>query len=204
MKKLLTIVIASAILFASCGTISTKAPIYKSATDTADSTCFLYVYRVKNFVGGIAPFEVRTAVVDEKTKDFVDLPGVLKLYQKGYIPIALKSNILYKITIGTNAHTVFLLGSTQSVTVIKVDGPKMQFDAVKNSSFYTSHTVSMAANVLNGPGMSGGLGLILMWKSQKKLGSIEKQALADAGFKELAPNSNSVLYEELQTMRLSK
>jgi hypothetical protein len=204
MRKLLMLMIASAILFASCGTISTKAPIYKSAIDNSDSTCFVYIYRVKNFVGGVAPFEIRTAVTDEKTKDFVNLPGVLKLYQKGYIPMTLKANTLYKITIGTNAHTVFLLGSSQSITVIKVDGPKIQFEAVKSSSFYTSHTVSMAANVLNGPGMSGGLGLILMWKSQKKLGSIEKKALADAGFKELEPTSNPVLYKELQAMRLSK
>ena len=202
MKKKLTMMIASAILFASCGTISTKAPIYRSSNETSDSKCFIYVYRVKNFVGGVAPFEVRTSVFDEKTKDFVKLTGVMKLYQKGYIPITLNSSSLYKITIGTNAHTVFFLGSGQSITVIKVNGPKMQFESVKNTSFYKSHTVSMVANVFNN--MYGIVGPILMLIDQKKLGSIEKKALADQGFIELAPNSNSVLYKELQTMRLSK
>jgi hypothetical protein len=202
MKKLLPMMIASAILFASCGTISTKAPIYKSANDTSDSTCFVYVYRVKNFVGGVAPFEVRTAVIDKETKDFVNLPGVLKLYQKGYIPITLKSNTLYKLTIGTNAHTFYYLGPNQSITVVKINGPKMQYEAVKNSSYYIAHTVSMVSNVFNN--LYGPVGALLMMKSQKNLDTVEKKALTDAGFKELVPNSNSLLYQELQTMRLSK
>jgi hypothetical protein len=204
MKNIFAVIIVSAVLFSSCGTISTKAPIYKSAYETSDSTCFLNIYRVKNFVGGVAPFEIRTAVYDAKTKDFVNLTGVMKLYQLGYIPLTLKCNTLYKITIGTNAHTVYFLGSGQSMTIVKVNGPKMQFESVKNSSFYAAHTVSMATNIFNAPGMTGGIGLILGLKSQKKLGSVEKKALADEGFTELVPNSNSVLLKELQTMRLSK
>jgi hypothetical protein len=202
MKKILTLTIAAAIVFASCGTLSTKAPIFKSVDNTLDSTCLIYVYRVKNFVGGVAPFEIRTSVYDEKSKDFVNLPGVLKLYQLGYLPINLKSNTLYKLTIGTNAHTFFYVGPKQSITVIKINGPKMQYEAVKNSSYYMAYTVSMVSNVFNN--LYGPVGALLMMKSQKNLDTVEKKALADAGFKELIPNSDSELYKELQTMRLSK
>jgi hypothetical protein len=94
MKNIFAVIIVSAVLFSSCGTISTKAPIYKSAYETSDSTCFLNIYRVKNFVGGVAPFEIRTAVYDAKTKDFVNLTGVMKLYQLGYIPIGLYTTYL--------------------------------------------------------------------------------------------------------------
>ena len=195
-KRIITVLVLNVLLF-SC-TVSRNAPMFKDYGKIENDKCLLYVVRGTSFVGAAVPWSVIVKELNIETGKFEKSFEVNGVLQKSYKPILLKANTFYSIDFGT---TTFLFsGTVGSESIFKLKGLKTNTAAIKGNSLIRSNSES---------GFRFKIEQIIKWaKAVKNAESYtnitEKKSLLDSEFEILVPDNNSLLYNELQTLRLSE
>lgn len=196
MKSKITTVLVFSILLFSC-TVSKNAPIFKDYGEVENDKCVLYIARGSNMYGGAVPWSVIIKKYNMNTGKFENDFQIDGVYLKSYTPIILKSKTLYSITFGSTI--VLFSGTPNSQSIFKLTGFKTQTAAIKGNSLMRSNSES---------GFFFKKEQLKDWtnaiaQSESFINISVKKSLLDAEFEILVPQKNSLLYSELQTLRIS-
>jgi len=194
-SKIITILVLSVLLF-SC-TVSRNAPVFKDYGEVGKDKCILYIVRGSSFYGGAVPWAVIIKKHNQNSGKFENDFQINGVYQNSYTPLALKSNTLYTISLGSTI--VMFSGTPNSQSIFKLTGLKDQTAVIKGNSLMRSGNQSVF--FFKKEQISEWANTIKQAESYTNLSA--KKSLLDAEFEILVPQKYSSLYEELKTLRIS-
>lgn len=196
MKSKISTILFSLVLLLSCS-VSKNAPLFINYGEVDKDSCVLYIARGTNMYGGAVPWATIVKKYNMNSGKFENDFQINGIYQQSYTPLVLKSNALYSITFGSNI--LLFSGTTNSQSIFKLTGLKAQIETIKGNSLGCIGTDS--GFPFKKEQIKEWASVISQTESYPNI-SIKK-SLLDAEFEILVPQKISLLYEELQTLRIS-
>jgi hypothetical protein len=183
---LLSVVFIFTIRFSSFANSNPKDDPKFTAETINEDEAVIYLYRLKNMVGGAVACPIFLYKFDTTKSEFLEKQKIGKLKQKQYMPIKIKANTMYYIEIGT-MQKIIVSGTEKSNIMVELNGGKIKVTAKDNYA-----TVKLGAGKAIA---TGGLVDLLVSTAVNK--SNEKKFIENK-FTLLEPIENNAEYIEMQ------
>lgn len=175
---------------------------FTHSNNIGDDECVVYLYRLKNVVGGSVKWPISSMKYNEDLGGFSknQLVKYGKLGKLEYKTLRLKANTFYWLSVGEKNIVVLFSGTKGSETIIQAKGLKCATSTIKGEALVRTNS-EKGFKLKNGDFNN--------WsKSIKDINSFTnldiRNPLMEFGFEIQKANINSGLYKELKTMTKAK
>lgn len=175
---------------------------FKNCENIGEDECVIYLYRLKNMVGGSVKWPIYSMEYDVTLDGFSKNKkvGYGKLAKLEYKTLRLKANTFYWLAVGEKNIVVLFSGAPGSETVVQAKGFKCSTSTIKGEALVRTNSES-GFKIKEGDFKAWSVAV----KDKDSYANLDiNNALMGFGFEIQKANNSSELYNELKTMSAAK